>query len=417
MEPKRIILWGDGKVGKAAVYIYEHYKPLNITVLGIADNDYTKKNVFSPEEVADLYRRDLIDGVVPTVSEKYEREIVHQLNKLGLPVFSMPGHDTKFVSASDVAFCSEKLYERFTLYHISDCYIGIDPTHSMAWMYTKTYKLSNSFNYPSLVDTIKPCIPLLTFMDCENTSQIENINDEICVLYDYWGTNYWHFTFEVFPKILLLESFGYHGKYLLGYTKFSEELTSLLGIPGNRIVWIQEDEKGRLYKGMHVLCTTPLQGDFSCALDTLCAWSRKISDDIYNERSNDFPKRIYISRQGTRKLVGMEAVLAKYGFHTVVPEKLSVREQICFFAAADIVISPHGAGSTNCVYMREGTSFIEIFPPKYLNPCCLGAFRRLGLRYQMLVGSYTKAVSEDSYDSADYTVDASLLEAAIKTFL
>lgn len=81
------------------------------------------------------------------------------------------------------------------------------------------------------------------------------------------------------------------------------------------------------------------------------------------------PKRLWLGRDeesdGTRArgLGGhkplMEALAAR-GFETIAFESLSPVEQIETMHAADIVISPHGAGLANMVYARQGARVVEI---------------------------------------------------------
>ena len=93
------------------------------------------------------------------------------------------------------------------------------------------------------------------------------------------------------------------------------------------------------------------------------------------------PKKIYVKRIGKRKLLDADNIVAEYGFTTVVPEDYSVREQMTLFYNADIVFCVHGANSTNCLYMRKGTVFIEAFSSYWENRCNLKALAMQGINY------------------------------------
>ena len=88
-----------------------------------------------------------------------------------------------------------------------------------------------------------------------------------------------------------------------------------------------------------------------------------------------YPRRIYIKRAGARKLINGEELAQKLGFVTVIPEEHSVKEQLEHFYNADIVLCPHGANSTNCLYMRPGSVFIEVFSDRWINDYNSGACR------------------------------------------
>ncbi|CBK24406.2 Tetratricopeptide TPR_2 [Blastocystis hominis] len=53
--------------------------------------------------------------------------------------------------------------------------------------------------------------------------------------------------------------------------------------------------------------------------------------------------------------------------HAEISEKsCSMSCQIRIFFEADILLTPHGAGATNMIFMRPRTVFIEAFPPYFL---------------------------------------------------
>ena len=48
---------------------------------------------------------------------------------------------------------------------------------------------------------------------------------------------------------------------------------------------------------------------------------------------------------------------------------MPVREQIDRFAAAEVIVAPHGAALANLVFARPGVRVLELFAPDYVNPC------------------------------------------------
>lgn len=80
---------------------------------------------------------------------------------------------------------------------------------------------------------------------------------------------------------------------------------------------------------------------------------------------------IYISRQdaAVRKITNDEEISLllknKYGIETVIPGKLSLKDQAELFHNSTFIISPHGAGLTNLIWCqnKEG-ALLEIFPSK-----------------------------------------------------
>ncbi|NHA01528.1 glycosyltransferase family 61 protein [Nocardioides sp. W3-2-3] len=82
------------------------------------------------------------------------------------------------------------------------------------------------------------------------------------------------------------------------------------------------------------------------------------------------PERIYVTRgevPNTRRVVGEDrlfAALADRGFAKVDPGALSVQQQIDHFAAARVIVSPHGAALTNLSFCRPGVRLLESVRPR-----------------------------------------------------
>ena len=78
----------------------------------------------------------------------------------------------------------------------------------------------------------------------------------------------------------------------------------------------------------------------------------------------DGPRRIYIRRGDapSRRVLNEEQVeerLVREGFVGINLSTHSVSDQVRLFAGADVVVGAHGAGLTNCLFVRPGTRVIE----------------------------------------------------------
>ncbi len=79
----------------------------------------------------------------------------------------------------------------------------------------------------------------------------------------------------------------------------------------------------------------------------------------------DFGEKIYISRQNqVLRFVENEEelikVLEKYGFKKVIIDEFSYDEQIAISTKTKYLISPHGAGLTNILFMKENSYLLEM---------------------------------------------------------
>ncbi|MBD2550356.1 glycosyltransferase family 61 protein [Microcystis elabens FACHB-917] len=123
-------------------------------------------------------------------------------------------------------------------------------------------------------------------------------------------------------------------------------------------------------------------------------------------------RRLFISRQGARTRCCLNesaliARLAPLGFERLSLENLPVKEQLEAFAAAAVVVGVHGAGLTNLVVCRAGTTVLELLPSD-------GPFNHyflmaslLGLRHGHLIGQRPDPARDD------FTVDPDQLLALL----
>jgi hypothetical protein len=78
-------------------------------------------------------------------------------------------------------------------------------------------------------------------------------------------------------------------------------------------------------------------------------------------------KRIYVSRKkaNRRKIINEEVIellLHEYGFQSICFEDYSINEQVIFMKNAEILISMHGAGLTNTMFMNPNSILFELTP-------------------------------------------------------
>jgi capsular polysaccharide biosynthesis protein len=99
-----------------------------------------------------------------------------------------------------------------------------------------------------------------------------------------------------------------------------------------------------------------------------------LRDNIHPRDVAGKPRRIYVTRGDrphTRRVNNEREVLdllEPLGFVTIDPGRMGVQEQIDHFAAADVVVAPHGAALTNLNFCSPGVRILELFAPGYLNP-------------------------------------------------
>jgi capsular polysaccharide biosynthesis protein len=129
-------------------------------------------------------------------------------------------------------------------------------------------------------------------------------------------------------------------------------------------------------------------------------------------------ERLYISRKkAQRKRVAnedeVEKVLIKHGFTILYNEDYTFLEQVSIFSHAKFLVSIHGSGLTNMLFMEDNSYVLELHKKKTNNvDWHSSAFwylsDALGFNYYHQICDPTDV--NDDYFKADFIVDAQLLE-------
>ncbi|MCW2766993.1 MAG: hypothetical protein JWO11_2952 [Nocardioides sp.] len=185
------------------------------------------------------------------------------------------------------------------------------------------------------------------------------------------GANYYHFLMDALPRLGILQA-AQAGLRPEGYlvdksTRYHRELIALLGL--DRLPMVSP-RRGLALRARRLLVPS-LPNVSMVASPETTTWLR---DNLPPKQLEGRPERLYVTRgntKHTRRLEHEDAVfdrLSRRGFVRFDPGAVSVQEQIDHFAAARVVVAPHGAALTNLNFCRPGVRVLELFAPGYLNP-------------------------------------------------
>jgi capsular polysaccharide biosynthesis protein len=236
---------------------------------------------------------------------------------------------------------------------------------------------------------------------------------------DEWTSNYYHWHFYALSRLVVLKEQDLVKDSILilpkKYQKFSWVLPSLakFGIGEKQILFLPNKSNVRVKELVMV-------ADFEEHHPLIV---RKLREIILTESSSG-NERIYISRKNSaHRFVENEqeviTILEKYGFKTVLAEKLSYQEQIAIFTKAKYLVSSHGAGLANMFFMRQGGYVLEltaVFSSKApINSFCrLAAILNLNYIYQECVmGESTKYKTLNPHEGS-FFVDLKSLERNLR---
>lgn len=230
--------------------------------------------------------------------------------------------------------------------------------------------------------------------------ELQIVPGRVVVLAKWAGLKYFHWLGEAFSACYLLSLAGIDldqiDYFLVNapFPKYQLSMLQILGISPDKILtsdlypYIQAEELiipsyGNVDGWFPKLAVDFLRNLF------LSQEIIRISSSALTD-SEKLPKKVYLSRDQVsyRKVINELEVrdfLAALGFVTIIPESLSMAEQVNLFSQVDVVISPHGAGLTNAMFCARGTKIIELFNPDYVYGCFWAIASQVGLDYYYLI--------------------------------
>ena len=157
---------------------------------------------------------------------------------------------------------------------------------------------------------------------------------------------------------------------------------------------------------------------YSCFLQELASNYISVSESDCSSLVCSEPLYIYISRKDApaRKLENedsIEELLVSKGFRVIQASKLSLREQIRLFSRATILVSAHGAGLANLLFMKRNSIVIEMHCNDMVNWSLRRLASSVGLRYGCLVGSVAVQSPALSFQEKTWSVPLDVLSDAV----
>lgn len=218
-----------------------------------------------------------------------------------------------------------------------------------------------------------------------------NSNDKYLIAFDKWSNNHYHFITEVLPRLYIFRK--EISEYILilpntNYIKTSGVFfLELLKINPKNIIFINEHEIFLIPK-IFLITAVSLSGQINDMLiDKI-----KTEIDLKFKEYAGFDNKIYISRRAAnyRKVLNEDKVISlvkEHGFEVIEFESFSIKNQIEISAKSSTMISIHGAGLTNSIFMPRGSNIVEFRRNEiYHNQCYWHLADAIGHKYYYMFG-------------------------------
>lgn len=226
------------------------------------------------------------------------------------------------------------------------------------------------------------------------------------------GDSYYHWLIDELPRFL--EAAGDHHEAVIGHRGHLAHVAKMIGFTG-RLIEPSKDQHFRCDE----LDVSSLFGITGHPTPEVAALLRAFADR-HGLRSPHAPRRrLFVSRSAARvrRLVHESDIwprLESRGFERLFLETMSWEEQITAFAAAEVVVAPHGAGLANLVFCRPDTRVIELFDRRYLHWCYWQLAAVSGLEYH---GVISEGDSPPAHDFGSLGADINVRWPAVAAAL
>ena len=186
---------------------------------------------------------------------------------------------------------------------------------------------------------------------------------DIYFITNEFSNNYFHWITEVIPKLFFVKKATDNNfRVLLQVDNLSEFQKTTLNFLD--IKYIQIKKEIIFTNNIKII---PRLTEFSGYYNK--KYLLEIKQFFYNKisRKNRINKRVYITRKKAkiRKLINetkIIEILKTYNFLVLAFEDLTFIEQVEFMQNTEILISIHGAGLTNMIFMKEKSKVFEFLP-------------------------------------------------------
>lgn len=235
---------------------------------------------------------------------------------------------------------------------------------------------------------------------------------------DDWSKGYFHWLADVLPKVVIAAGHLKDSRIFMparfASSDLAKESLEMMGV--SKFEFINENETiiaDRLFLPVH----TGESGNFHP--EVITEVRRAVTAAFPEPAAAD--KRVYISRSRAkrRKVVNEDAVLnvvGEFGFEIVHAEDLTFAEQVRLFSSTRHLVSIHGAGLANMLFMPAGSRVMEFRKndPRS-SDCFANMASALGHEFQCVTAAATD--EEQAPYSADLVVDTPELRDNLDRFL
>jgi capsular polysaccharide biosynthesis protein len=229
------------------------------------------------------------------------------------------------------------------------------------------------------------------------------------------GNNYFHFMFDIIPKLKLLKEvekiIDIDYFYVPKIQKWQLKIYELLSLNKNKLI---DSEQYRHINATEIITVDHpwyFKNNFQNEVINIPDWIIKDNRKSFFNFALKFNNnnKIFLDRSSSKyshcQITNndeFKKILEIKGFTSYKVEELTFQEQIYLFQEASIIIGAHGAAFTNIIYCKPKTKIIEIIPTSHPNKKCERISNILNLNHHKII---TKDTSKDKFFPYNITLE------------
>ena len=214
--------------------------------------------------------------------------------------------------------------------------------------------------------------------------RIKKTDGNCVVINNSWYQNYYHWCTEALPRLFVIKDHVSNINLILPYDLSKFHLQTLDFFNIDSITYCDEHE---LVAAPLLHFTSYTSPGFGChnpklIRDMSAFFKRKTNASGHVSHS----RNIYTSRSKSlkRKCINEDKLLhllKKFDFEIVVPDNLSVIEQINLFSNAKNVLGVHGSSFVNCLFMNKDSVVFDLIENNHNDLCFFNLACALDVNY------------------------------------
>ncbi len=286
-------------------------------------------------------------------------------------------------------------------------------------LFSGAHMLPESFAFPANLKLWRRRSLFKFFASNYLIRRTRTIADDVLWITDDWSNGYFHWLTDALSRLYVMRERLSEFLLLLPSDYATPDfVTSSLRCFDIKTLFMQPNEVvlcRKLFTPTHTAPSGHYNHEIICGVRSL------LLERFGDSARSGTGERVYISRGRARKRKvanedGVLNLLTEAGFKTIYAEELSFEQQVQLCSRTRYLVSNHGAGLTNMLFMPEGGNVLELrHQTDATNNCYFTLASALGLNYFY----QTCRPENDNPDahSADIIVDLDQLKANLNLLL